>query len=74
MHTNSFTETISTGLGVLFTTDLKFSRYINNIILKANRTLALLSIALILTYLGSCMTVLYDLNLTFCPLLGILTI
>ena len=47
MHTNSFNETISTtneetDLGVLFTTDLKFSRHINNIILKANRTLALI--------------------------------
>ena len=47
MHTNSFNETISstneeTDLGVLFTTDLKFSRHINNIILKANRALALI--------------------------------
>ena len=47
MHINSFNETISTtdeetDLGVLFTTDLKSSRYINNIILKANRTLALI--------------------------------
>ena len=47
MYTNSFNETISstneeTDLGVLFTTDLKFSRHINNIILKANRTLALI--------------------------------
>ena len=47
MHTNSFNKTISstneeTDLGVLFTTGLKFSRHINNIILKANRTLALI--------------------------------
>ena len=40
MHTNSFNETISTtyeetDLGALFTTDFKFSRHINNIILKA---------------------------------------
>ena len=31
-----------TDLGVLYTTDFKFSRYINSIILKANRTLALI--------------------------------
>ena len=46
MHTNSFNEAISstneeTDLGVLFTVDLKFSRHIN-IILKENRTLALI--------------------------------
>ena len=71
MHTNSFNETISstneeTDLGVLFTTDLKFSRHVNNIILKANRTLALIRhtfhIALILTYLRSCMSVLPQLD------------
>ena len=47
MHTNSFNETVSTtneetDLGVLFTTNLKFLRHINNIILKANRTLAII--------------------------------
>ena len=47
MHTNSFNDKISstneeTDLDVLFTTDLKFSRYINSIILKANGTLALI--------------------------------
>ena len=47
MHTNPFNETIfttneETDLVVLFTTDLKFSRDISNIILKANRTLTLI--------------------------------
>ena len=73
IHINSLDETISstnkeTDLGVPFTANLKFSRYINDIILKANRTLALIRrtfhIALILTYLGSCMSILYNLNLT----------
>ena len=49
MKTNSFNETISTtneetNLGVLFTIDIKFSRHINNIILKANRTLSLIPV------------------------------
>ena len=47
MHINSFIETISstyeeTDLGILFITDLKFPKHINNIIQKANRTLALI--------------------------------
>ena len=83
MHTNSFNETISltneeVDSGVLFTTDLKFSRHINSIILKANRILALTRRTFhtfnphLLRILYVCQS-LYDFNLTICPLFGTLT-
>ena len=76
MHTNSFNETISTtneetDLGALFTTDLKFSRHINSIILKAT---ALIRHTFQSLNLHLFMSVLYDLTLAICPLFGTLTI